>query len=127
MESNERMEADIERKVFAGAESTNNSVAVDNSAIAPVIIEELDESAVNEVDLNEFIEAKALKLQSISEKGNKETIVQSSSVNEDVTDANADVNEEQETEASREDQLTQQFLNGELTFTEYSLKMDSSR
>lgn len=123
--SDNRMEVDDEMKNSANVET------IDNSSIAPVIIEELDESTINdmEMDLGEFVEAKAVKLQTISKNVNKETNIESSSsLNEDAIDiGNADAIDEQETETSREDLLTQQFLNGELTFTEYSLRMDNNR
>lgn len=132
MDSSEsRMEDDDEMKDLSNAENMDCSVTVNNSSIAPVIIEEFDESTINEMemDLGEFVEAKALKLQAISKKENKDTSSElPATVSDDTLDCvNADTIDEQETETNREDQITQQFLNGELTFTEYSLKMDNNR
>lgn len=125
------MEDDDEMKDLSNAENMDCSVTVNNSSIAPVIIEEFDESTINEMemDLGEFVEAKALKLQAISKKENKDTSSElPATVSDDTLDCvNADTIDEQETETNREDQITQQFLNGELTFTEYSLKMDNNR
>ena len=125
------MDVEVEEKVFTNVTRVDDPlVANRKSVLAPVIIEELDESAINEMnmDIGEFVEAKALKFQAVSEKINRSLgPVEPPSINEDAIDI-IDIAEEQDTvEASREDQLTQQFLNGKLTFTEYSLKMDNHR
>lgn len=124
------MDVDVEEKMFTNV-AHDDTLIVNKSVLVPVIIEELDESAINDmdVDMGEFVEAKALKYQVIFEKANRNLgPVEPPSINEDKVDTtDTDVLEEQETESSREDQLTQQFLNGELTFTEYSLKMDNNR
>ena len=125
------MEVEVEEKVFPNVSHNEENLIVDKPELAPVIIEELDETAIHDmdVDIGEFVEAKALNYQVILEKGNRNLgPVEPPSINEDVVDTtDAEIVEEQETESSREDQLTQQFLNGELTFTEYSLKMDNNR
>ncbi|XP_024936016.1 general transcription factor 3C polypeptide 3 isoform X2 [Cephus cinctus] len=98
----------------------------ENTSLAPVIIEELDEHAITSmnVDMGEFIEAEALKVHEVNEEialsnTNSETY-HSGSAGENMSDT-----EEQDSlAAAEEDKLTKQFLNGELTFSEYSLKMD---
>lgn len=99
----------------------DNLVISNNSTVAPVIIEELDENAINsmDMDINEFVEAQALQIQEVNKTLNY-TAPSSCRSNKDVD------TEDQETSLTpdEEDQLTKQFLNGELTFSEYSSKMD---
>ncbi|CAL7949836.1 unnamed protein product [Xylocopa violacea] len=96
----------------------------EGSTIAPVIIEELDENALDNmnVDMTEFVEAKALEITDIPE--NVITNVYSEQSN-CVTDVIPEAeNQEILLTPEEEDQLTKQFLNGELTFSEYSSRMD---
>ncbi|XP_036144134.1 uncharacterized protein LOC105834969 isoform X2 [Monomorium pharaonis] len=111
---------------FAVEKSINNDSLVinDNSSVASVIIEELDESAINsmDMDINEFVEARALEIKEVADViPNYSIFSPSCNSNKDVVDV-----EDQDTTltADEEDQLTKQFLNGELTFSEYSSRMD---
>lgn len=104
--------------------TVNDSLIInDNSTVAPVIIEELDENAINSMamDMNEFVEAKALQIQEVKDVISNYTPSPSCSSNKDIMDT-----EEQDMSltADEEDRLTKQFLNGELTFSEYSSRMD---
>ncbi|XP_029169644.1 general transcription factor 3C polypeptide 3-like [Nylanderia fulva] len=94
----------------------------DNSTVAPVIIEELDENAINsmDVDINEFVEAKALRIQEVKDVISNYTPPSCSS-NKDIIDTE---DQDMLLTADEEDRLTKQFLNGELTFSEYSSRMD---
>lgn len=103
-----------------------NNMAVDeNTTIAPVIIEELDENALNNmnVDMTEFVETKALKIQDIPQNVIPDVSEQSSSAMDITTDLE---DQDMLLTADEEEQLTKQFLNGELTFSEYSSRMDQS-
>lgn len=95
----------------------------DNNTVAPVIIEELDENAINsmDVDINEFVEAKALQIQEVKDVNPNYTPSPSYSSNKDVMDTE---DQDMSLTADEEDRLTKQFLNGELTFSEYSSRMD---
>ncbi|XP_072764966.1 general transcription factor 3C polypeptide 3 [Anoplolepis gracilipes] len=95
----------------------------DNNTVAPVIIEELDENAINsmDVDINEFVEAKALQIQEVKDVNPNYTPSPSCSSNKDVMDTE---DQDMSLTADEEDRLTKQFLNGELTFSEYSSRMD---
>lgn len=110
--------ADISDKSTILIKQTSRENLVIESTVAPVIIEELDDDAVKSMDMNEFVEAKALKLED-------DTIIHASS-HKDII-----LSQDQDTAASltadEEDQLTKQFLNGELTFSEYSSRMDDDR
>lgn len=106
--------------------TANKSLVINNdSTVAPVIIEELDENAINsmDVDISEFVEAKALQIREV------ENIIIPNYIPSTSCNSNKDASdmEEQDTTSltvDEEDQLTKQFLNGELTFTEYSSRMD---
>lgn len=95
----------------------------DNSTVAPVIIEELDESAINsmDMDINEFVEARALHIQEVKDVIPNYTPSPSCSSNKDIMDTE---DQDMLLTADEEDRLTKQFLNGELTFSEYSSRMD---
>ncbi|KMQ97337.1 general transcription factor 3c polypeptide 3-like protein, partial [Lasius niger] len=95
----------------------------DNSTVAPVIIEELDESAINsmDMDINEFVEARALQIQEVKDVIPNYTSSPSCSSNKDIMDTE---DQDMLLTADEEDRLTKQFLNGELTFSEYSSRMD---
>lgn len=104
---------------------SNDSLTInENTSVAPVIIEELDESAISsmDMDINEFVEAKALQIKEVGDViPNYSTFSPLYNSNKDVIDV-----EDQETALTvdEEDRLTKQFLNGELTFSEYSSRMD---
>ncbi|XP_018312219.1 general transcription factor 3C polypeptide 3 [Mycetomoellerius zeteki] len=104
--------------------TADDSLAVSrNSNVAPVIIEELDESAINsmDMDLNEFVEAKALQIRDVTDVIPNSTFSLSCNFNKD----NMDIEDQDMLlTTDEEDQLTKQFLNGELTFSEYSSRMD---
>lgn len=112
------MEAQVEKS------TADNDLAIsENSSVAPVIIEELDENAIDslDMDINEFVEAKALQVKEVPDVIPNCTFSSSCRCNKDIVDA-----EDQDTSltADEEDRLTKQFLNGELTFSEYSSRMD---
>lgn len=120
MESNKSEVNDITESVPMEVElekSTENLVISDDT-VAPVIIEELDENAISsmDMDLNEFVEAQALQIQEVKEIPNTGS---SCRANKDT-----DTEDQMSLTPDEEDQLTKQFLNGELTFSEYSSKMD---
>ncbi|XP_015118075.1 general transcription factor 3C polypeptide 3 [Diachasma alloeum] len=91
--------------------------------IAPVIIEELEEDQV--MDMDEFVEASALEIHEV------ENMVDVPAAAVEMTHAEIDLElseGEEEVDSvltlEEEDNLTKQFLNGELTFSEYSSRMD---
>ncbi|XP_011298657.1 general transcription factor 3C polypeptide 3 isoform X2 [Fopius arisanus] len=99
---------------------------LDEMEIAPVIIEELEEGQMvdMDVDIDEFVEASALEIHEV------ETIEELPDPAV-MTHADIDLELSEEDEGldsvlspEEEDKLTKQFLNGELTFTEYSSRMD---
>ena len=96
----------------------------EESTLASVIIEELDENALSKmnVDMAEFVEARALEMKDITPDVVSDVYSEQSNSAMDVT---ADV-EDQDIllTTEEEDRLTKQFLNGELTFSEYSSRMD---
>lgn len=94
------------------------------SAIVPVIIEELDENALNNmnVDMTEFVEAKALEIEDVSQNIISDVYSEQSTSAMDITTEIED--QDILLTIDEEDQLTKQFLNGELTFSEYSSRMD---
>ncbi|XP_043581833.1 general transcription factor 3C polypeptide 3-like isoform X2 [Bombus pyrosoma] len=96
----------------------------EKSAIAPVIIEELDENALNNmnVDMTEFIEAQALEIENVPQNVISDVYSRQSTSAMDITTEEED--HDLLITADEEDQLTKQFLNGELTFSEYSSRMD---
>lgn len=96
----------------------------EKSAIAPVIIEELDENALNNmnVDMTEFIEAQALEIEDVPQNVISDVYSRQSTSAMDIT--TEEEGHDLLITADEEDQLTKQFLNGELTFSEYSSRMD---
>lgn len=98
----------------------------EETEIAPVIIEELDENALSNmnVDMTEFVEANALEIQDIPHN-----VI--SDVYSEQNDPSMEITLELEDQSvlltpDEEDQLTKQFLNGELTFSEYCSRMDQN-
>lgn len=115
---NVSMEVELETST-----ENDNLVISNNSTVASVIIEELDENAISsmDMDINEFVEAQALQIQEVKKAPNYTAPSSLCRSNKDVD------TEDQEASLTpdEEDQLTKkQFLNGELTFSEYSSKMD---
>ncbi|XP_020295500.1 general transcription factor 3C polypeptide 3 [Pseudomyrmex gracilis] len=100
----------------------NSLLNSDNSNIPSMIIEELDENAIKslDVDMDEFVEVKTLQIQEVKELIPKYELTPICN-SKDVKDM-----EDQDVllTADEEHQLTKQFLNGELTFSEYSSRMD---
>lgn len=96
----------------------------EESTLASVIIEELDENALSKmnVDMAEFVEARALEMKDITPDVVPDVYSEQSNSAMDVTTDVEDQDIILTTE--EEDQLTKQFLNGELTFSEYSSRMD---
>lgn len=114
----------IEKTAMEVEKSTTDDGPIsENNTVAPVIIEELDESAINsmDMDINEFVEAKALQIREVTDIIPNCAFSSLYNSNKDVMDV-----EDQDTSltADEEDRLTKQFLNGELTFSEYSSRMD---
>lgn len=103
--------------------TVNDSLVINDNSTVTVIIEELDENAINsmDMDINEFVEAKALQIQEVKDIIPNYTSSPSCSSNKDIIDAE---DQDMSLTADEEEQLTKQFLNGELTFSEYSSKMD---
>lgn len=121
----------VGKKAEAKQSTADDGLAVrESSNVIPVIIEELDETAISsmDVDLTEFVEAKALQIREVVDVAPTCILSPSCSNSSRYTppkDAVVDA-EEQDTSltADEEDRLTKQFLNGELTFSEYSSRMD---
>ncbi|XP_076755883.1 general transcription factor 3C polypeptide 3 isoform X1 [Xylocopa sonorina] len=109
---------------FPSPTRKGNMTVNEGSTIAPVIIEELDENALDNmnVDIAEFVEAKALEIKDIPENVITNVYSEQSNCTMDVT-LEAE-NQDILLTPEEEDQLTKQFLNGELTFSEYSSRMD---
>lgn len=103
--------------------TVNDNLVINDNSTVTVIIEELDENAINsmDMDINEFVEAKALQIQEVKDVIPNYTSSPSCSSNKDIMDAE---DQDMSLTADEEEQLTKQFLNGELTFSEYSSKMD---
>jgi len=103
--------------------TVDDSLVINDNSNVTVIIEELDENAINsmDMDINEFVEAKALQVQEVKDVISNYTSSPSCSSNKDIMDAE---DQDMSLTADEEEQLTKQFLNGELTFSEYSSRMD---
>lgn len=103
--------------------TVDDSLVINDNSNVTVIIEELDENAINsmDMDINEFVEAKALQVQEVKDVIPNYTSSPSCSSNKDIMDAE---DQDMSLTADEEEQLTKQFLNGELTFSEYSSRMD---
>ncbi|XP_014472178.1 PREDICTED: general transcription factor 3C polypeptide 3 isoform X1 [Dinoponera quadriceps] len=124
--SEESVDADTPEK--ATMDVNSELIISDNSTVAPVIIEELDEDAISmmDVDMSEFVEAKALPIQEVEVENviiPNFALTSSHNLNKDVV-MDTDLDQDMLLTADEEDRLTKQFLNGELTFCEYSSKMD---
>ncbi|XP_015178066.1 PREDICTED: general transcription factor 3C polypeptide 3 [Polistes dominula] len=118
------MDIETNSEVKSNNEQKENIMIIehDKSAIIPIIIEELDENAINSmnVDITEFKEAKALKVQDVSE-----TIISSYMCSQEGSSVNDILMEidDQNMILIEEERLTKQFVNGEVTFSEYSSKI----
>ncbi|XP_058794827.1 general transcription factor 3C polypeptide 3-like isoform X4 [Phymastichus coffea] len=100
-----------------------------NAVLAPVEIEELDPESINKMNLNmgEFIEAEAIKIHNIPDQLSVSQPVQYvdyNQLNEPMTDTMTDTEEQNLLSVEEENLITKQFLNGELTFSEFTEKMD---
>ena len=95
----------------------------DNAVLAPVEIEVLDASSINQMnfDLREFVEAQAIKIHKIPEQLSVNS-VHSDDYNQ--LEEAADFEEQNILSTEEENLLTKQFLNGELTFSEFTVRMD---
>lgn len=120
---NVSMDMDSEETAMELEKSTDSLAINENSSVAPVIIEELDESAISSMnmDINEFVEAKALQIKEVTDVISNTFSPPMYNCNKDNMDAE---DQDMSLTADEEDQLTKQFLNGELTFSEYSSRMD---
>nr|XP_031843348.1 general transcription factor 3C polypeptide 3 [Nomia melanderi] len=116
-------ETEIEINLSSLSHKDNATVNEENT-IASVIIEELDENALSNmnVDMTEFVEAKALEIQDITQDIISDTYIEQNNAVMDITTDTED--QDILMTVDEEDQLTKQFLNGELTFSEYSSRMD---
>lgn len=126
--STENIHVDTSEKVIMDVQLTSDKLIInDNSTMAPVIIEELDENAISSmnVDMSEFVDAKALPIQEVESVMISSYTLSQLSSNKDPT-IDIDQNQDILHTADEEDRLTKQFLNGELTFCEYSSKMDQN-
>ncbi|XP_011067135.1 PREDICTED: general transcription factor 3C polypeptide 3 isoform X1 [Acromyrmex echinatior] len=112
------MEVQLEKST-----ADDNLAVSGNSNVASVIIEELDENAINsmDMDINEFVEAKALQIRDVTDVIPNSTFSPSCNFNKGNMDME---DQDMSLTIDEEDQLTKQFLNGELTFSEYSSRMD---
>ncbi|XP_043277638.1 general transcription factor 3C polypeptide 3 isoform X2 [Venturia canescens] len=105
--------------------SKSSMVVGETASLAPVIIEELEESEMLDVNMSEFVEAKALKVYEVIDHKSME-------VDDDEAELQAlgleisDMEDHDALTATEEDILTHQFINGELTFSEYSSRMDKN-
>lgn len=128
VDSNKKnMNVEINSEVKSQEQKENIMILDHDTNVMPIIIEELDESAINsmDMDMTEFVEAKALEVQDVSE-----TIIPSYTYSEQGSPVNDIIMEIDDRSVlltvEEEDRLTKQFLNGELTFSEYSSKMDEN-
>lgn len=80
--------------------------------IIPIIVEELDSNSLDKYDLAEFREAQTVTIQNEEEQ-------------EQVKNVETDVNYV-EYDAERDHELTNKFLNGELTFDQFSAQMEGT-
>ncbi|XP_071569264.1 general transcription factor 3C polypeptide 3-like isoform X1 [Temnothorax nylanderi] len=119
----EKTAMEVEREKSTADDSL--AISENSSSVAPVIIEELDESAISSMgmDINEFVEAEVLQIKEVTDVIPNCAFSLSCNYNKDIVDA-----EDQDTSltADEKDRLIKhaQFLNGELTFSEYSSRMD---
>lgn len=109
----------------------SDDLVIDESSLAPVIIEELEESQINEmnVNINEFIEANPIEICEVNDNNDVQKCQQeiTDDMDVDMSDGDGDGDNECDDDIlsrEEEDHLTKQFLNGELTFSEYSSRMD---
>ncbi|XP_034933686.1 general transcription factor 3C polypeptide 3-like isoform X2 [Chelonus insularis] len=130
----EKMEVDSENEaedfhLRVLSPSSEGPLLIDETPdLAPVIIEELEESQV--ANLNEFIEANALEICEINPEDAEITGSLGSTIsNEDPKDSyqaeGSDGEDNDVLTPEEQERLTKQFLNGELTFSEYSSRMDT--
>lgn len=114
-------------KTFAELSSVmaEQSFVMDNSVLAPVEIEELDPASFKQMnfDMNEFVEAKAIKIQKMPQQLSV-SAVQYVDYSQPEEAAASDAEEQHALSPEEENRLTKQFLNGELTFSEYTVRMD---
>lgn len=116
---------DLDSKPEDQAEILNvmsgESFIMDDSAVlAPVEIELLDPTSIDNIDMGEFVEAQAIKIHQISE----ELAVDSVKIIDCTQPEELDVEETSVLTAEEENLLTKQFLNGELTFSEFTERID---
>ena len=115
------MTVDEEAELILQLPEQDVIIVGDDSSLAPVIIEELHESEMMDVNMSEFVEARALKIHKVNEN---------TSMDQDHLedhDLGFDLSDPEDLDiltAEEEDLLTKQFLDGVLTFSEYSLRMD---
>lgn len=105
----------------------NTIIMGHDTSLAPVIIEELEESEIADVNMSEFVEARALKVRRVGDSIADDGEVHTNEFGVDPLPLDtSDVEDHDVLTPEEEDLLTTQFLNGELTFSEYSLRMDKS-
>lgn len=108
---------------------TNKDIIMEtNSEIIPVIIEELEPSQVAalKVDINEFVDANTLEVCELPSGNNNNDTAENNEDDNLVIDE-IQLSDEDDNEVmtpEEEARLTRQFLNGELTFSEFTSLMD---
>lgn len=94
-----------------------------NAEIAPVIIEELDETQIDsmDVDLGEFVEASALTVDQLPKDMLEASMSYTSGMEHPV-----ESEEQEKLRTAAESKWTKEFLNGDMTFSEYCLRMENN-
>ena len=106
--------------------SQQNFILSDDSVLAPVVIEEIDVTSINQLnyDMNEFVEAEAIKIHKMPESIKNTVNVSEEYIENFQTDEVSDMDEYSMLTTEEENLLTNQFLNGELTFSEFTQRVD---
>lgn len=125
MENEMEVSSELNTSKEASTSPQKHFIMDESAVLAPVEIEELDPESINQMDLNmgEFIEAEAIKIHNIP---NQLSATQSMEYLDctQTEEPTTDVDEQNVLSAEEENLITKQFLNGELTFTEFSKRMD---
>lgn len=106
--------------------SQQNFILSDDSVLSPVVIEEIDVTSINQLnyDMNEFVEAEAIKIHKMPESIKNTVNVSEEYIENFQTDEVSDMDEYSMLTTEEENLLTNQFLNGELTFSEFTQRVD---
>ncbi|XP_057339221.1 general transcription factor 3C polypeptide 3 [Microplitis mediator] len=114
--------------VLITSETNKDIIMETNSEIVPVIIEELEPSQVAalKVDINEFVDANTLEVCELP-SGNNDNDTAENNEDDNLVIDEIQLSDEDDNEVmtpEEEARLTRQFLNGELTFSEFTSLMD---